>query len=42
VKKALEGPVTCMVPASALQLHSDVTFVVTRDAAQGLTRVVER
>ena len=34
---ALEGPVTVKVPASALQLHPDVTCVVTEDAARGLT-----
>lgn len=42
VKKALEGPVTAMVPASALQLHPDVTFVITADCAGGLTRRVEK
>ena len=42
VKKALEGPVTAMVPASALQLHPDVTFVITADCAGELTRRVEK
>jgi len=42
VARALEGPVTCMCPASALQLHSEVTFIVTEDAAAGLTRRIER
>lgn len=42
VKKSLEGPITCMVPASALQLHGNVTFIVTEDAASGLTRMVEK
>ena len=37
VAAALEGPVTVKVPASALQLHPDVTCVVTEDAATGLT-----
>jgi len=36
IAKALEGPITCMVPASALQLHPKVTFVITRDAASKL------
>ncbi len=36
VAKALEGAITAMVPASALQMHPDVTFVVTEDAASGL------
>ncbi len=34
--KAIEGPITATVPASALQLHPNVTFVVTQDAATGL------
>ncbi|MFP4056649.1 MAG: glucosamine-6-phosphate deaminase [Candidatus Brocadiia bacterium] len=34
---ALEGPVTARVPASALQMHPDVTCVVTEDAATKLT-----
>lgn len=37
VAAALEGPVTAKVPASALQLHPDVTFVLTEDAASRLT-----
>jgi glucosamine-6-phosphate deaminase len=37
VKRALEGPVTTMVPASILQLHRFVTAVVTRDCARLLT-----
>ncbi|MBM4039820.1 MAG: glucosamine-6-phosphate deaminase [Planctomycetes bacterium] len=37
VAAALEGPVCVKCPASALQLHPDVTFVVTEDAATGLT-----
>ena len=41
VTKALEGPITCMVPASALQLHADVTYIITSDSAEGLTRMVE-
>jgi len=34
--KAIEGPITATVPASALQLHPGVTFVITEDAAAGL------
>jgi len=37
IAAALEGPVTAKVPASALQLHPDVTFILTEDAASGLT-----
>jgi len=37
VAAALEGPVTAKVPASALQLHPDATFILTEDAASGLT-----
>lgn len=36
VAQALEGPVTAMVPASALQLHPNVIWVLTEDAASGL------
>ena len=34
---ALEGPVTAMCPASALQLHRFATFVITEDCAGKLT-----
>ncbi|MGH9212159.1 MAG: glucosamine-6-phosphate deaminase [Acidimicrobiales bacterium] len=36
VAQAVEGPVTAMVPASALQLHPHVTVVVDEDAASRL------
>lgn len=36
VAQAVEGPVTAMVPASALQLHPHVTVVVDEDAAAKL------
>ena len=36
VAKALEGPVTASVPASALQLHDKVTWVIAADAAAKL------
>jgi glucosamine-6-phosphate deaminase len=36
IRAALEGPISIACPASALQLHPDVTFVVTEDAATGL------
>jgi glucosamine-6-phosphate deaminase len=36
VAAAVEGPVTALVPASALQLHPHATVVVDEDAAQGL------
>lgn len=32
IAKAIEGPLTASVTASALQLHSDVTFIIDRDA----------
>lgn len=38
VAQAVEGPITDTVPASALQLHSNVTVVLDSLAAQGLTR----
>ncbi len=37
VKDALEGPVTSMCPASALQLHRYATYVIDEDAASKLT-----
>ncbi|HUT32233.1 MAG TPA: glucosamine-6-phosphate deaminase [Planctomycetota bacterium] len=37
VAAALEGPVSVKCPASALQLHPDVTFVITEDAGSRLT-----
>lgn len=37
VARALEGPITCSVPASALQLHADATFVLDTAAAGELT-----
>jgi glucosamine-6-phosphate deaminase len=36
IAKAVEGPITATVPASALQLHPGITFVITEDAAAGL------
>ncbi len=36
IAAALEGPVTCMCPASALQMHPDVTWVIAEDATGGL------
>ena len=36
IAKAIEGPLTASVTASALQLHSDVTFIVDRDAGAEL------
>ena len=37
VAKVVEGPVTAMVPGSALQLHPHVSVVVDEAAAAGLT-----
>jgi len=42
IAKAIEGPITASVPASALQLHPAVTFIVTEDAATKLTLDWER
>jgi len=36
VARAIEGPVTSVITASALQLHRDVMFIVDRDAASSL------
>jgi glucosamine-6-phosphate deaminase len=38
VAKAIEGPLTVTVPASALQLHGDVTVILDEDAASKLQR----
>ncbi len=37
IAAAVEGPVTAMVPASALQLHPDAVVIVDEDAAAELT-----
>jgi glucosamine-6-phosphate deaminase len=37
VAASLEGPICAKVPASALQLHPNATFIVTEDAASKLT-----
>ena len=39
IADAIEGPVTASVPASALQWHPDVTFIVDRDAGAKLERL---
>jgi glucosamine-6-phosphate deaminase len=38
VAKSIEGPITCAVSASALQLHPDVTFILDGPAASQLTQ----
>jgi glucosamine-6-phosphate deaminase len=38
VAKSIEGPITSAVSASALQLHSDVTFIIDDAAAAQLTQ----
>jgi glucosamine-6-phosphate deaminase len=38
VAKAVEGPVTAQVPASALQMHADAVMLMDEDAASRLTR----
>ena len=38
VAAALEGPITASVPASAVQLHPDVTFIIDKAAAASLKR----
>ena len=42
IAKALEGPVTAMVPASALQMHPRITNVITEEAATKLVLKWER
>jgi len=37
IAQAVEGPVTSMVTASALQLHRDSIVIVDEEAAAGLT-----
>ncbi|HRI22984.1 MAG TPA: PIG-L family deacetylase, partial [Panacibacter sp.] len=39
VRKAIEGPVNEMLPASYLQTHSNTTFIIDEGAASELTRV---
>jgi glucosamine-6-phosphate deaminase len=36
VAQAVEGPLTAMVPASALQLHPDAVILLDEAAASGL------
>ena len=36
IRETVEGPITASVPASALQLHPNVTLAIDRDAASGL------
>ncbi|HUV39120.1 MAG TPA: glucosamine-6-phosphate deaminase [Planctomycetota bacterium] len=38
IAATVEGPITAIVPASALQLHPDCTIITDRDAAGKLTR----
>ncbi|MBW7997078.1 MAG: glucosamine-6-phosphate deaminase [Candidatus Glassbacteria bacterium] len=38
IARAVEGPITASVPASAIQLHPDVTVIMDRAASAGLTR----
>jgi glucosamine-6-phosphate deaminase len=38
IAAAVEGPITASVPASAIQLHPDVTVIMDRAAASKLTR----
>lgn len=38
IAKAIEGPITASVTASALQLHAEVTFIVDREAAAQLNQ----
>jgi glucosamine-6-phosphate deaminase len=37
IEQTVEGPVTSMVTASALQLHKDAVVIVDEEAASGLT-----
>ncbi len=38
VQKAIEGPITATVPASAIQLHPNVTVIADKDSAGKLSR----
>ena len=38
VAKAIEGPISASVSASALQLHPEVTFIIDEDASYALTQ----
>jgi glucosamine-6-phosphate deaminase len=38
IAKSIEGPITCAVSASALQLHPDVTFLLDEPASAQLTQ----
>lgn len=38
VAKSIEGPISSLLTASALQLHPDVTFIVDEEAASNLTQ----
>lgn len=38
IAKSIEGPITCAVSASALQMHPDVTFLLDDPAAAQLTQ----
>lgn len=39
IKKTIEGKITPEVPASILQLHKDVTFIIDKEAANELSNV---
>ncbi len=39
IAKAIEGPITASVSATALQLHPDVTYLVDEEAAKDLTQI---
>lgn len=36
IQASIEGPITCLVPASALQLHADVTVVIDEKSSTNL------
>jgi len=38
IARAIEGPITSSVSASALQMHPDVTFIIDEEAAYSLTQ----
>ncbi len=39
IAQAIEGPITSLISASALQMHNRVTFFLDEDAASGLKRI---
>lgn len=41
IKDTIEGPITAMIPATAVQLHPNTTIVVDKDASSMLTKLYQ-